>query len=237
MESEIFQQKVALVSGGNRGIGMEICRQLARQKNVTVLLTARDHQKGEIAVKKLNQNNIVSFQLNVNDKNGIQHLKKIIDKEFGRLDILINNAAIFKKDDRDGLKVNAHVVRDTLETNLIGPLTLCQTFLPMMQTNNYGRVVNVSSSMGELHSMGGGYPAYRISKTALNALTRILAAEVQGYNILINTMCPGWVRTDMGGPNATRSVKEGADTAVWLALLPDGAPSGKFFRDRKQIDW
>jgi len=127
--------------------------------------------------------------------------------------------------------------RDTLETNLIGPLLLAQVLVPLMKRNGYGRIVNVSSGQGQLSDMGVGTPAYRVSKTALNALTRTLAAELKGSGILVNSMCPGWVRTDMGGAGAPRTVEQGADTAVWLATLPDDGPSGGFFRDRRPIPW
>jgi len=127
--------------------------------------------------------------------------------------------------------------RDTLETNLIGPLLLAQALVPLLKRNGYGRIVNVSSGQGQLSDMGVGTPAYRVSKTALNALTRTLAAELKGSGILVNSMCPGWVRTDMGGAGAPRTVEQGADTAVWLATLPDDGPSGGFFRDRRPIPW
>src|SRR3989338_10866458 len=121
-----------------------------------------------------------------------------------------------------------------METNVYGPLLLCQAIVPLMKKNNYGRIVNLSSGLGQLSDMNGGYPAYRVSKAAINTLTRIVADEVKNQNILINSMCPGWFKTDMGGPNATRSIPEGADTAVWLATLLDNGPRGKFFRDRKE---
>ena len=124
-----------------------------------------------------------------------------------------------------------------METNVFGPVQLCLALVPMMKVNNYGRLVNVSSGMGQLSDMNGGYPGYRISKTALNALTRILADELRDANILVNSVCPGWVKTDMGGPDAPRTPNQGANTIVWLATLPDGGPTGGFFRDRQQIDW
>ena len=129
------------------------------------------------------------------------------------------------------------VVRETLEINLFGAWRLCEAFVPLMQRNRYGRIVNVSSGMGALNDMSGGSPAYRVSKTSLNALTRILASELRGSGILVNSVCPGWVQTDMGGANASRTVEEGADTPVWAATLPNNGPSGCFFRDRRQIPW
>jgi NAD(P)-dependent dehydrogenase (short-subunit alcohol dehydrogenase family) len=135
------------------------------------------------------------------------------------------------------LDVDPQVFRDTLETNFFGPLRLCQALVPHMVEQGYGRVVNLSSGLGQLADMGDGTPAYRTSKAALNALTRMVAAATRGRGVLVNSMCPGWVRTDMGGPNATRSVEQGADTAVWLATLPTRGPTGRFFRDRTEIPW
>ena len=129
------------------------------------------------------------------------------------------------------------MVREAMETNVYGPMLLCQAFVPLMRKHRYGRIVNLSSGMGQLTHMNGGCPAYRISKTSVNALTRILADELKDENILVNSMCPGWVKTDMGGAGATRELPEGADTAVWLATLPDGGPNGGFFRDRKAFEW
>jgi NAD(P)-dependent dehydrogenase (short-subunit alcohol dehydrogenase family) len=232
------ETKIALVTGANRGIGLEICRQLA-QNTITVILTARSTKKGEQATAQLKKEGLdVRFcRLDVIDPTSINQAKKYIQSQFGRLDILINNAAIFIDKNRLSLNVDLKDVRATLETNLIAPLALCQNFVPIIKQNNYGRIVNISSGAGQLNDMEGGNPAYRISKTALNALTKIMADEVKGTNILINCMCPGWVRTDMGGPNADRSVEEGADTVIWLATLPDSGPTGKFFQDRKEIPW
>lgn len=135
------------------------------------------------------------------------------------------------------LRVKTGAINRAMTTNVYGPLLMSQALVPLMKKNNYGRVVNISSGLGQLSDMGGGYPAYRISKTAINALTRMFAGELKDDNILVNSMCPGWVKTDMGGPDAPRDVQEGADTAVWLATLPDNGPRGKFFRDRQEIPW
>ena len=129
------------------------------------------------------------------------------------------------------------VVRETLEMDLFGAWRLCEAFVPLMQRNRYGRIVNVSTGMGALNDMGGGSPVYRVSKTSLNAFTRILASELRGSGILVNSVCPGWVQTDMGGSGASRAVGEGADTPVWAATLPNNSPIGGFFRDRHQIPW
>jgi NAD(P)-dependent dehydrogenase (short-subunit alcohol dehydrogenase family) len=230
--------KVAAVTGGNRGIGFEICRQLARQ-GADVILTARDEAKGKKACEELRKEwDLVRFHpLDVDDPPSIRRFREFVEKEFGRLDILVNNAGINIDAEMTVADVGIETVSRTVRTNVNGPLLMCQAMLPMMSRHNYGRIVNVSSTMGSLTEMAGGYPAYRISKTALNAVTRVLAFETMGTNIRVNSMCPGWVRTDMGGPEAERSVEEGADTAVWLATLPDGGPTGGFFRDRKQIPW
>jgi NAD(P)-dependent dehydrogenase (short-subunit alcohol dehydrogenase family) len=237
-EYEMASSKIALVTGGNRGIGLEICRQL-RESDITVILSARDSKKGQEATNQLQRDGhtVIFHPLDVIDPASISNTKNYIESEFGKLDVLINNAAIFIDKDHLSLNVDPEVMRKTLETNLIGPLILCQTFVPIMKQNNYGRIVNISSGAGQMADLEGGNPSYRISKTALNALTKIMADEVRDSNILINTMCPGWVRTDMGGQNAPRSVEQGADTAIWLATLPDNGPSGKFFRDRKKIPW
>lgn len=232
------QDRVAVVTGANKGIGFEICRQLAR-KETQVVLTARDEQKGKRACQQLTAENLrVTFhQLDVTVPESIDRLQGFIENAFGRLDILVNNAGISIDNGMTGLDVDPTTVRQTLETNLVSPLRLSQAFIPLMQKNKYGRIVNVSSRMGALSEMQGGYAAYRISKAGLNAVTRILSAETQNMNILVNSMHPGWVRTDMGGAQAPRTVEEGADTAVWLATLPADGPTGKFFQDREEIAW
>ena len=240
------KQRIAVVTGGNRGIGFEICRQLARKKAITVILTSRDEHKGREACQYLQKQELpVHFlPLDVSSASSIQKFGRQLAKEFGRCDILVNNAGVFVDRGVAGaenftgiFQAKVDDIRTTMETNVYGPLLLCQTLIPLMKKNNYGRIVNMSSGMGQLAEMGGGYTAYRLSKVSLNALTRIFHAELTGTNILMNSMCPGWVKTEMGGPNATRSVEQGADTAVWLATLPDKAASGKFFRDRKEILW
>ncbi len=238
-------QKIAVVTGANRGIGFEICRQLA-QNGFLVVLTSRDEKKGLAACEKLHKEDkaVRYFKLDVIHSASVMALKDFLQKEFGRCDVLINNAGIFPDINDHGSGewpsiFNSHVdvIQEAMETNVYGPLHLCQAVIPLMKKNNFGRIVNMSSGMGQLSDMNGGCPGYRISKTSLNALTRIFSDELKGTNILINSMCPGWVKTEMGGPEATREIPEGADTAVWLATLPDGGPSGKFFRDRKEIKW
>jgi NAD(P)-dependent dehydrogenase (short-subunit alcohol dehydrogenase family) len=230
--------RIALVTGANRGIGYEICRQLG-QKGVCVVLTSRDVGKGEAAVDKLVAEGLdIHFQpLDVTRPDSVESIYKYVQAEFKRLDILINNAGVYIDDAHSLVKMDYGVYKTTMATNADGPLLLTQAFIPLMREHNYGRIINVSSGIGELSDLSSSWPAYRLSKIMLNLQTRIFAQELRGSNILINAMCPGWVRTDMGGSAAPHSVEEGADTAVWLALLPDDGPQGGFFRDRKAIDW
>jgi NAD(P)-dependent dehydrogenase (short-subunit alcohol dehydrogenase family) len=227
--------RVALVSGGNRGIGREVARRLA-EKGLAVVIGSRDPGKGEGIAKQLG-NGVVATQLDVTDEKSVRSAISFVEREFGRLDVLVNNAGI--ADGWSGAAAEADLdrVKEVLETNLFGAWRLAKAALPLMRKNGYGRIVNVSSGMGQLSDMGGRSPGYRVSKTGLNALTRMLTAELQGENILVNSVCPGWVRTDMGGKNARRSVEQGADTPVWLATLPDDGPTGGFFRDREPIPW
>lgn len=234
-----MQKKVAIVTGANRGIGLEICRQLAKHEDVQVLLTSRNSSAGKQAASELRQSggDVHFLHLEVTDQNSIRRLAKEVADRYGRADILVNNAAVYLDSGLKVTEIDIGLMRQTLETNFYGPLRLCQTLIPLMLRNQYGRIVNLSSSMGALGTMRGGALAYRASKTALNALTRVLASELQGQNILVNSVDPGWVRSDMGGPQARRTLAQGADTALWLALLPDDGPSGGFFRDRQPIAW
>ncbi len=227
--------RVALVSGANRGIGREIVRQLA-EKGITTILGSRDEEKGSTAAEGMN-GNVAVKRLDVIDEDSVYRLASFVEDEFGRLDILINNAGIANDSGQRGVDADLGSVREALEANLFGAWRLCEALVPLMQRNGYGRIVNVSSGMGALNDMGGGSPAYRVSKTALNALTRILASELRGSGILVNSVSPGWVRTDMGGSVASRSVEEGADTPIWAATLPDNGPTGGFFRDRRPVSW
>jgi len=231
-------KRIAFVTGANRGIGYEVCRQLARQ-GVHVVLTSRDQARGQAAAHQLQAGglDVSAHALDVTDREIIQRLVEFIERTYGRLDILVNNAGIYIDRRHRLLEVDAEVLRRTMDTNAYGPLWLTQACVPLMKRGGYGRIVNISSGIGELSDLGSSWPAYRLSKIMLNLQTRIIAGELRGSNILINAMCPGWVRTDMGGPGAPRSVAEGADTAVWLATLPDGGPQGGYFRDRQPIEW
>jgi NAD(P)-dependent dehydrogenase (short-subunit alcohol dehydrogenase family) len=227
--------RVALVSGGNRGIGLEICRQLA-DKGITTILGSRDEVSGRAAAEGLS-GHVVVRQLDVADEKSVDRLASFVEDEFGRLDVLVNNAGISNDEGQRGIDADLDRVREALEANLLGAWRLCEVAILLMQRNGYGRIVNISTGLAALEDMGGGYPAYRVSKTALNALTRILASELRGSGVLVNSVCPGWVQTDMGGSSAPRPVEAGADTPVWAATLPNNGPTGGFFRDRRPIHW
>ncbi|TGM57256.1 SDR family NAD(P)-dependent oxidoreductase [Leptospira vanthielii] len=230
------KERIALVTGANRGIGKQVSIDLAKL-GIYVLIGARNPGEAEdtlAAVKAVGKGEIIS--LDVSKEQSIGGALDTITGSFGKLDILVNNAGIFA-DPGSFYDTTSEDLHRTLLANLYGPFRLIQTFLPMMIQNNFGRIVNVSSGMGQLSDMGGGYPAYRISKTAINALTSLSSVEAVGKNIKINSVCPGWVKTDMGGASATRPVEKGAETIVWAATLPDSGPTGKFFRDKKEIGW
>ena len=233
------EQRIAVVTGGNRGIGLEICRQLARLE-LKVVLTARVEEKAREAAAGLASGpeiDVVPFPLDVTHPSEVERLAGFLERELGGVDILVNNAGVFLDRHFGGLTVPLDAVHESLEINVVGPWALSQALVPMMKKRRYGRIVNVSSGLGAMSEMMGGYASYRVSKLALNGLTRILADELHGTNILVNTMCPGWVQTEMGGEGAPRPVEKGADTVVWLATLSDGGPTGGFFRDRRQIPW
>ena len=227
----------ALVTGANRGIGWEVCRQLAGQGFVAAL-GARDQQKGERAAAQLADEGLpVRFQqLDVADQRSIDAAKDAIEQEWGRLDVLVNNAAILYDTWQRALNADLQQVHDALETNTIGPWRMAQAFVPLLRRSEHGRIVNVSSEAGSLSSMGSGTPAYNVSKTALNAVTRMLAVDLRGTGILVNAVCPGWVATDMGGAGG-RPVKDGAASVMWAVTLPDDGPTGGFFRDGKPLPW
>jgi NAD(P)-dependent dehydrogenase (short-subunit alcohol dehydrogenase family) len=223
-------QRVALVSGASRGIGAEIARQLAADHGFLVLAGARD--PGDVEELE----NVRAVHLDVTDQASIDVLREEIVSDPGQLDVLVNNAGIFG-DPTGVADYDLDQAHEVIETNVFGPWRLVQAFLPLLRDSDHPRIVNMSSGAGQLSDMDGGRAAYRVSKTGLNALTRALAADESGSGVLVNAMCPGWVRTDMGGSSAPKSVEEGADTAVWLATLEDDGPSGGFFRNREPIPW
>ena len=230
--------KTAIVTGANRGIGLEIARQLVRE-GVRVVLGSRDPVKGERAAKSLKSGELaVAHALDVNDTKSVRRFVPFVEKEFGMPAILVNNAGVYPEEPEAKVTTTRTALwRETFETNLFGAVRMCREVVPLMEKVRYGRVVNMSSGLGQISKMGAGSPAYRTSKAALNAFTATLAAEVKESGILVNSMSPGWVRTDMGGDDAPRSVEEGAETAVWLALLPASGPSGHFYRDKKPVPW
>lgn len=257
---------VALVTGANRGIGFEVSRQLGA-KGFVVIMTSRDEIKGQKAAKILTAegHDVVFYQLDVlrlDDTKVANDLRLFIDTQFGRLDVLINNAGVFLDPSRarggspSVFDAKLSLIRQTMDINIYGPLILSQIVMPHMRQQHHGRIVNVSSGMGQMSEMGSGYPGYRLSKVSLNALTKIVAAEVDNdfheTDILVNAVCPGWVQTEMGGEGANITVTQGAETIVWLATLPKGAGrdqnlvsriggidrlNGLFLRGRKVISW
>lgn len=232
-------KKIAIVTGGNRGLGLEIARQLMKA-DLFVVVGARDAAKCEATMAALKPTgaNAVAYPLDVNDTHSVRRFVEEVDRQHGAPGVLVNNAGIYPEAiDATVVDSPTSIWRETFETNLFGAVRMCREVVPLMRKLRYGRIVNMSSGLGQLQKMAEGSPAYRVSKAALNALTRTLAAEVAGSGILVNSTSPGWVRTDMGGENAPRSVEEGADTAVWLSLLPSNGPTGQFFRDRKPIPW
>jgi NAD(P)-dependent dehydrogenase (short-subunit alcohol dehydrogenase family) len=223
---------VALVTGANRGIGREVVRQLLDHGFRTVL-TARDEDRGRVAAAEAEAE---FLQLDVGDDGSVERCFRAVDAAFGRLDVLVNNAAIHYDSWQRGVDADLAVVHEAFETNLFGAWRTCRRAIPMMRRNAWGRIVNVSSEGGSLTSMGGGTPAYSVSKAAMNALTRVLAAELRGTGILVNAVCPGWVATDMGGPGG-RPVRVGAARVMWAVLLDDDGPTGGFFRDGRPLPW
>ena len=223
------------MSGGNRGIGLEVCRRLA-EEGLTVILGSRDEERGRQAAEGL-PGGVAVRQLDVADASSVERLAASIENDFGRLDVLVNNAAISNDDGQSGAEADLDRVREALEANLFGAWRLCEAAIPHMRRERYGRIVNLSTGLAALEDMGGGSPGDRISKPSLHALTRILASELRGSGILVNAVNPGWVQTDMGGANANRTVEEGADGVVWAATLPNNGPTGGFFRDRRHVAW
>jgi NAD(P)-dependent dehydrogenase (short-subunit alcohol dehydrogenase family) len=222
------ERPVALVSGTSRGIGAEIARQLAAEHGFLVFAGARNPSDVETV------DGIEPIELDVTDQAAIDAARERIEADPGRLDALVNNAGVYG-DPIGAADYDLERAHEVLEVNTFGPWRLTQAFLPLLRRSEHPRVVNVWSGAGQLSDMNGGRAAYRLSKAALNALSRTLASDERWLKV--NTMCPGWVRTDIGGSAAPRSVEKGADTAVWLATLPDDGPSGGFFRDRRPIPW
>jgi NAD(P)-dependent dehydrogenase (short-subunit alcohol dehydrogenase family) len=228
---------VAIVTGGNRGIGHEICKELSRA-GCNVVLTSRNEEEARRAVSKLYpRDNVVIRRLDVTDSKDIASLRDWILKTYGRVDILINNAGVYLDEGVSVFDLDENIMHDTLAVNFYGAFHMCRAFVPIMRQNGYGRIVNVSSGYGAMSEMGGYVAAYRISKAALNALTLIMANELRDGNIKVNAVCPGWVRTDMGGGMAPISPEAAAKDIVHFALVDANGPTGSFFRHKKPIQW
>ncbi len=237
-----MQQRIALVTGANKGIGFEVARQLARER-FRVILGARNEEAGRAAAEKLNREGqkeeygeITFLKIDVSKPDSIRRAAEEFSRSTDRLDVLVNNAGILLDDDKDVLMVAPEIFETTLRTNTVGALLVSQAFVPFLKKSDAPRIVNVSSGGGQLADGADGWaPAYCISKTALNGVTVQLAAALPKF--AVNSVCPGWVRTDMGGSNATRSVLEGAAGVVWLASEAPQKETSKFWRDRKVIPW
>ncbi len=229
--------KIVLITGANRGIGLEIGKQLLAN-DFTVVFTMRNMAIGRPIVNDIRKEYKKAWfhQLDVSEEQSIADVVTYIDEACERIDVLINNAAILHDENHASVQVSLKDMRETMETNLYGPMMVTRAMIPFLKRSDDPRVINLSSTMGQLSTMGAGYGAYRISKTALNALTVIQSKELASDGIKVNSMCPGWVKTEMGGPNAIRSLEEGTETVVWLATSGN-IPSGKFFKDKKEIPW
>jgi NAD(P)-dependent dehydrogenase (short-subunit alcohol dehydrogenase family) len=231
------ERDIALVTGANRGIGREVVRLLARD-GFTAILGARDPDKGEAAAAELRGQDLeVEFRrVDVADAQSVKALGEALANDFGRLDVLVNNAAVYYDTWQRGVDADLDVVREALETNVLGAWRTAQACVPLLRRSPHGRLVNVSSGAGSLAGMGAGAPAYSVSKAALNAMTRILAAELGDDGVLVNAVCPGWVATDMGGAGG-RPVEDGAASVIWAVTLSDDGPTGGFFRDGRPLEW
>lgn len=227
--------RVALITAANRGIGFEVARRLASE-GLHVLLGSRDQAAGEKAARELS-GDVRAVRLDVCRDEECQAAIATAIAEFGRLDILVNNAAIYADGDATILDVPLALAVETFDVNAIGALRLAQMAIPLMLRREWGRVVNVSSGSGQIGSLEASDPSYRLSKIAMNAITIMLADACRGSNVLVNAVCPGWVRTRMGGASAPRTPQEAAQSIAEIAMLPDGGPSGKFFRDGREIPW
>jgi NAD(P)-dependent dehydrogenase (short-subunit alcohol dehydrogenase family) len=230
--------RVALVTGANRGIGREVARQLAARGD-TVIVGARDEAKASAAAEEIASEtggSATPVQLDVADEASISAAATRLASDPGRLDVLVNNAGVGTDWGVAGADPDFEAIQAALDTNFFGAYRLTVALLGLLRASPSPRIVNVSSGMGGVSEMGGWSPGYRVSKAALNAMTRILSTELAGEGFLVNSACPGFVNTDMGGQfGARKPVEDGASGIVWLATLPDGGPTGGFFRDGKPI--
>ncbi|MFP3126733.1 SDR family NAD(P)-dependent oxidoreductase [Ectobacillus funiculus] len=231
-------KQVALVTGGNRGIGYELVKQLALN-GFKVILASRDPEMGHEAVQKLKglDLDVSCVEMDVANQESIHQAAVTINENFGRLDVLINNAGVYLDENKKLVAMVPSILEKTMATNFFGVYHVIRSFIPLMEKQGYGRIINVSSEYGAMSEMSyPGAGAYKLSKFALNGLTRLVAAEIKG-DIKINAVDPGWVSSDMGGPSAPRTPKQAAESILWLATIGPEGPNGRFFRDRKQILW
>jgi NAD(P)-dependent dehydrogenase (short-subunit alcohol dehydrogenase family) len=237
-------KKIAIITGASRGLGFATSEALAKS-GYKVIMAMRNPDKAQdkINALKMKDYDVTPMKLDTSDEKSIEAFAQNFKREFGgALDVLVNNAGIFI-DDEDGgdksvFKTKASTIQKTFQTNTLGPFLLIQKLIPLMIDGGYGRIVNVSSGMGQLSEMDAGYAAYRMSKTALNTVTKVFSKEAEGKgDVLVNSICPGWVQTDMGGRSATRTIDQGIRGIVWAATLPKGGPNGGFFRDGEKLDW
>jgi NAD(P)-dependent dehydrogenase (short-subunit alcohol dehydrogenase family) len=230
--------KIALVTGSNKGLGKGVSSLLLKE-GCQVIMTSRNFEKGQMVYSELSRNNskVDYHQLDISNLESIRKAIAYVDSKYGKLDILINNAAINYDQWHNALNADLDECRNTIEVNLFGQWMMIQEAYPLLKRSSSGRIVNVSSGAGALGGEEAGTPAYSISKAALNMLTIKVSHLAKKDRILANSVCPGWVKTDMGGSQAPRSIKEGAESIIWAALLPDDGPTGGFFRDGKRIEW
>lgn len=238
------EKKVAVITGSYKGLGFEIARQLAKVGNIQVVISSRDEAKGKDALEKLRHEDLdVGYlPLDVTDGKSVEDFVSALRRQYGRADILVNNAGInpgSQADESSVLSCKLDTILSTFSVNVVASIRICQALIPMMQERNYGRIVNVSTEMASLNYISSDFypisPSYRLSKIGLNGVTCLLAKELKGSNILINSYSPGWMKTDMGGSDAPYTTAEGAQTAVYLATLPDGGPQGGFFAEMRKI--
>lgn len=232
-------KRIAVVTGALKGLGLQTAKDLARQ-DFSVVLTGRDEIRGKTLQEQLHREGLkLNFHfLDVGSPDSVEDFSQRVQREYGQVDVLINNAGIYPHEREDGeTAALVEGIEKAFQVNALGPYLLCRRIVPLMLKNNYGRVVNVSSGMGQLSEMNAGSPGYRLSKVALNAVTCMFADQAKGRNVLINSVCPGWVKTDMGGSGAPRTLEQGAAGIVWAATLPEDGPNGGFFRDGKRLDF
>ncbi|KAJ6249390.1 chain dehydrogenase/reductase [Anaeramoeba flamelloides] len=234
-------KKIALVTGAQRGIGLEVCKQLAEKEGIHVILSALDLEKGQEAVKQLKKKyslDLSCMQMDVSNLKSVQLCRDQVLEKFGRLDILVNNAGVHLDQRKSILEIDESVMEKTFSVNFFGDFYTMKTFLPIMQKNDYGRIVNVSSTRGTFSQTCSDIAGcYKLSKYSQNALTRTFASAVTSKNIKINAVCPGWVKTKMGGNSAPVKPSKAIGTIIYLAMLPKKGPTGKFFSGMREMNW